>query len=275
MPDGFNIKNQDGIEYLTVPSFNDTGLVAHCFTTRRGGVSPKPFDSLNLDFKVGDDPGNVAANRERVCRVLGAGLHRLVAADQVHGDRVLEVDRSHAGRGARSNEDALAGVDALVTAETGLLLSSYYADCVPLFFLDPVRRVVALAHAGWKGTVLRIGERTVRHMAGVHGCAPGDILAAVGPSIGPCCYEVDVPVMERVTRCLPGEPLPAVPGRPGHWWLNLPEVNRRVLLQAGIRVENITMSGLCTACRGDLFFSHRKQGGLTGRMASLIMLTGG
>ncbi len=276
MAHGFIIKkNREGIPYLAAPALDKTGVAVHGFTTRDGGISPPPFDTLNLDFKVGDDPANVIANRKRVCRVMGAGLDRLVAADQVHGNRVATVDKIHAGRGAYSREDALPGIDALVTGVPGLLLSSYYADCVPLFFLDPVRRVVALAHAGWKGTVLRIGERTVRHMVQKHRCRPEDIVAAVGPSIGPCCYEVDAPVMEKVVQCLPGETGLAVNSRPGHWMLNLPEINRRILLRAGIKEENITMAGYCTACHGDVFFSHRGQKGRTGRMASLIMLTGG
>jgi len=274
MPAGFALVRDGGLTVLTIPSFTATGAVAHAFTTRRAGVSPAPFDSLNLDFKVGDDPEHVISNRDRVCRMLGAGLDRLAAADQVHGDRVLSVDLSHAGRGARSREDALPGVDALVTATPGLVLSSYYADCVPLFFLDPRRRVIALAHAGWKGSVLRIGAKTVRHMEESHGCRADDILAAIGPSIGPCCYEVDEAVMAGVEKCLSGESGCAVPGRPDRWQLNLPELNRRILLQAGVRAENITLSGYCTACRQDLFFSHRGQGGRTGRMASVLMLKG-
>jgi hypothetical protein len=274
MDQGFQLNRHDDLVYLTIPSFTATGLVAHAFTTRLGGMSAAPYESLNLGFHVGDTPGDVAANRERVCRLLGAGLSQLVAGRQVHGNRVITVDASRAGRGALSGEDALPGVDALVTAEPGVLLSSYYADCVPLFFLDPVRRVVALAHAGWKGTVLRIGAETVRHMEEHHGCRAGDILAAVGPAIGSCCYEVDQPVIEAARSCLPGR-VPARPGRPGRWLLDLPEMNRLILLEAGIRPGHITMAGYCTACRGDLFYSHRAQNGRTGRMASLIMLTGG
>lgn len=275
MPAGFALVQNNGLTVLTIPSFTDTGAVEHAFTTRRGGVSQAPFDSLNLDYKVDDDPANVITNRDRVCRMLGAGLDRLAAADQVHGDRVLSVDLSHAGRGARSRDDALAGIDALVTATPGLILSSYYADCVPLFFLDPHRRVTALAHAGWKGSVLRIGEKTVRHMVEIHGCRARDILAGIGPSIGQCCYEVDEVVMGGVKNCLPEGDHCAVPGRPGHWQLNLPELNRLILLRAGVRAENITLSGYCTACRQDLFFSHRGQDGRTGRMASVLMLKGG
>lgn len=269
---GFQLNRHGDLAYFTIPSFSVTGLVAHAFTTRLGGVSPVPYDSLNLGFHVGDDPRCVQINRQLACGALGIDAGRLVAGRQVHGDRVMTVGAAEAGRGARSEEDALPEVDALVTAVPNVPLSGYYADCVPLFFLDPVRRVAALAHAGWKGTVLCIGAKTVRHMERYHGSRPGDILAAVGPSIGPCCYEVDAPVMEAVNKCLPNAHGLARPGRPGRWWLDLPEVNRRILLETGVRWENITMAGYCTACRSDFFFSYRRQKGRAGRMASLIML---
>lgn len=275
MDGGFQFYRRGDLVYLTVPSFAATGLVAHAFTTRQGGISRKPYYSLNLGLHVGDEPRHVVANRERICKELGAGIDCLVAGQQVHGNRVVTVTAAHGGRGATSLHDALPGVDALVTSEPGILLSSYYADCVPLLFLDPVRRVVALAHAGWKGTVLGIGVQTVRHMVGEYGCRAENILAAVGPAIGPCCYEVDATVMEAVEKCWPGGPVPARPGQPGHWWLDLPAVNRRLLLGEGVGEGNITMADCCTACRDDLFYSYRKQNGYTGRMASLIMLTGG
>lgn len=254
MHGGFKLNRCDGLTYLTVPSFAATGLVAHAFTTRLGGISKPPYHSLNLGLHVGDDPRSVVANRQRICKVLGAGTGCLVAGQQVHGDRVITVNAVHAGKGSTSEESALPDVDALVTGEPSVLLSSYYADCVPLLFLDPVRRVVALAHAGWKGTVLGIGAATVHHMVEKHGSRAEDILAAVGPAIGPCCYEVDTSVMEAVWKCLPVGPVPARPGREGHWWLDLPAINRRLLLMAGVRPENITMAKLCTACRDDLFF---------------------
>jgi len=272
---GFKINRRGVLVYFTVPSFEEYNLVSYAFTSRLGGVSPAPFESLNLGMRVGDEHKNVISNRERACEIMGVGLDRLVAGRQVHGNRVFDVTSAHAGRGAITWEDALPDVDALVTAETGVLLSSYYADCVPLVFLDPVQRVVALAHAGWKGTVQRIGAVTIGHMGGKYGSRPGDILAAVGPSIGPCCYEVDAPVLEKVKSCLPGYPDLAHPGRPGHWWLDLPEMNRRILIDAGVNKDKITISGYCTSCSGDLLFSHRRQKGRAGRMASLIMLTRG
>lgn len=273
MQDGFMLQQSGELAYLTVPSFTATGLVAHAFSTRLGGVSRVPYHSLNLGLHVGDEPQQVVENRQRICQALGTQLTRLVAGEQVHGDRVQTVGIAHAGRGSTSQADALPGVDALVTGEPFLLLSSYYADCVPLLFLDPVQRVIALAHAGWKGTVQNIGAKTLYHMVERHGCRTANILVAVGPAIGPCCYEVDVPVMEAVEKCWPGGgPLPARPGLPGRWWLDLPAVNRGLLLSAGVRSGNVTMAGYCTACRDDLFFSYRKQNGRTGRMASLIMM---
>lgn len=275
MQAGFQLNKFHNLSYLTIPSFAATGSAIHAFSTRVGGISPAPFDSLNLAFHVGDDPGNVLTNRRRFCKALGIDSNSLVAGQQVHGDRVVTVNNVHIGKGAHSELDALAGVDALVTATPDLILSSYYADCVPLIFLDPVRRVTALAHAGWKGTVLRIGAKTVDHMREKHGCRAEDILAAVGPSIGPCCYEVDKIVISAVNACLPGHTGLMRPGRPGHWMLDLPEVNRRILLEAGIKSKNITMSGYCTACSNDLFYSYRRQKGRAGRMASFIMLTTG
>ncbi|KAF1084816.1 Laccase domain protein [Sporotomaculum syntrophicum] len=272
MQGGFILNKSGELAYLTVPSFTATGSVTHAFTTRLGGVSPTPYGSLNLGLHVGDELRYVVANRQRICQALGANMNWLVAGEQVHGDRVVTVGAAQAGRGAISIDDALPGVDALVTDEPLVLLSSYYADCVPLLFLDPMRRVIALAHAGWKGTVQNIGTKTVHHMLEMHGCLAENILAAVGPAIGACCYEVDAPVMEAVERVWPGGPIPARPGQPGRWWLDLPAVNWRLLLGAGVRAENITMAGCCTACCEDLFFSYRRQDGPTGRMASLIML---
>jgi len=272
MQGGFELHQCSELAYLSVPSFEATGLVAHAFTTRLGGVSTLPYGTLNLGLHVGDEPSHVITNRQRICAALGADMACLVAGQQVHGDQVVTVTAADAGRGAASLADALPGVDALVTGESAVLLSSYYADCVPLLFLDPVRRVVALAHAGWKGTVQNIGAKTVHHMLEEHSCRVENILAAVGPAIGPCCYEVDILVMQAVERCIPDEPLPARSGGPGHWWLDLPAVNYLQLTRAGVRADHITMANYCTSCRDDLLYSYRKQNGRTGRMASLIML---
>jgi len=184
---------------------------------------------------------------------------------------VAVVTEEQVGLGRGSMTEALPDVDGLVTNLPGVPLSSYYADCVPLFFLDPVKRVVALAHAGWKGTVSRIGAKTVKRMQNHFGCLPGDILAAIGPSIGPCCYLVDQPVVDRVSNFNQWQAL-VTPQQPGQWLLDLWSTNKQGLLEAGVKEENITVAGVCTACNHDLLFSHRASGGQTGRMASLIML---
>lgn len=269
---GFRLVEQDGVKYLIIDSFAATGLVAHAFTTRCGGVSSGDFASLNMAFHTGDDPANIYENRRRVCGALGFSAADLVAGKQVHGDRVSLVTGEHRGRGAQSPADVLPDTDALITCRRRVPLSSFYADCVPLFLLDPVHRAIGLAHAGWRGTCLRIGEKTVRAMEEAFGTKAADCLAGIGPSIGPCCYEVDEPVLVRLRESFSRWQDLVAPAGPGRWYLNLWEANRRTLLDAGIPDAAVSVAGLCTRCRQDLFFSHRGSGGRTGRMASLLML---
>lgn len=257
---------------FTVPAFSQTGLVEHGFTCRLGGVSQGDFTSLNLAFHVGDDPDLVRRNREKVLHLLGADVDSLVASQQVHGHAVYGVKNQDRGRGSASYDTAIPETDALMTNEPGIVLSSYYADCVPLFFLDPVHQAVALAHAGWKGTVQRIAVETVRHMTALYGTDPEVCLAAIGPSIGKCCFQVDRPVWEQFARQLDFYEKFCFPEGPEKWSVDLPGINAYLLVQSGFKPENITKSGLCTWCRNDLFFSHRKDQGRTGRQAALIML---
>ncbi len=269
---GFSLRQKNKVQYLTIDSFSLTGLVAHAFTTRRGGVSKGDYATLNLSFRVGDEAGNVLINRMIICRTLGADLDRLVAAEQVHGDSVAVVTAAHRGRGAKEPKSALPATDALITRERGLMLSSYHADCVPVFLFDPVQRVVGLVHAGWKGSALQIAGRTVQKMQEIFGSRPEDCLAGIGPSIGPCCYEVDEPVRGLFESSFASWRDFFTPASPGRWRLDLWEANRRALLLAGLQEERVAVANLCTGCRRDLFFSHRASGGRTGRMAALIML---
>lgn len=268
----FTIASKGDLKFYTFPHFEATGLVAHGFTTRAGGVSDGPYSALNTAFHVGDTVENVRANRALAGEALGINAAHLIAGRQVHGDHVEVVEQRDRGRGALFYEEALSDTDALVTGAPGVPLSSYYADCVPIFLLDPVKKVVALAHAGWKGTALKIGQKTVKKMAEVFGTDPGDCLAGVGPSIGPCCYEVDGRVIGPFQESFPYWTDLAGAASMGKWRLNLWEANRRTLLDAGLKAENIVTACLCTSCRNDLFFSYRAQGGTAGRMASLIML---
>ncbi|AZR73024.1 multicopper polyphenol oxidase [Anoxybacter fermentans] len=263
---------KDGVQWLIFEHFAKYDFVVHGFSTRIGGVSNPPFITLNLAFHVGDDPKAVIENRKRFCQVLGLQLKDLTAGEQVHGDKIRVVTGKDRGSGAFEYDTAFPCTDGFITNEPGVVLSSYYADCVPLYILDPIQKAVGLAHAGWKGTVKRIGARIIEAMSKNFGTRAEDCLIGIGPSIGPCCYEVDEHVINPLRVEFPyWEELVEVKEN-GRWNLNLWEINRRVFIETGVKPEQIETSGLCTSCRTDLFFSYRAEGGKTGRMASIIML---
>ncbi len=194
--------DRDGL-YYRIGSLEDSAPVVAAFTTRKGGVSRGRFAQCNLGLAVGDEPAAVVENRRRALSALGLELSSAVAAQQVHGDRVARVGRAEAGRGALARETAIPGVDALITDETGLTLIIGCADCVPVYLVDPDRPAIGLAHAGWRGTVGKIATQTVRAMTGAFGSRPDRLLAAIGPSIGPCCYEVDETVAGPLREAFP------------------------------------------------------------------------
>lgn len=246
------------------------------FTTRIGGVSEGPYDSLNCGLHVADQPERVIENRKRTAAAAGFDFSAWTSAEQVHGSKVVTVTAAERGRGRDSLEDVLPGADAMVTDVPGICLAAFFADCVPLYFLDPGRRVIGIAHAGWKGTVAAIAARTVEAMQSNYGCRPEHIFAAIGPSIGGCCYEVDEQVLVHVRKLEGYETAVAPPvsqehsSAGGKRRLDLKELNRQIMIKAGIKPEHIEISRLCTACRTDLFYSHRKEKGKTGRMIGWI-----
>ena len=244
-------------------------------SSRVGGVSEPPYDSLNCALHVADDPDRGIANRKRLAASLGVPFESWTCAEQVHGCRVAVVTSADRGKGSVAREDAIPDTDGLITRQPGIWLTAFFADCVPLYFFDPVRRAVGLAHAGWKGTALKIAERTVESMRQSFGTDPADLLAAIGPSIGACCYEVDEPVIDRIRATLDdiGETDADAVIRStndGKYRLNLQEMNRRIMIKAGILPIHIEVSTICTGCRRDRLFSHRKEGGTTGRMVAWI-----
>lgn len=263
---------RDGVQWLGFEHFSQYTNLIHGFSTRIGGVSNPPFASLNLAFHVGDDQAAVVENRRRYCAALGLKLEDLTAGEQVHGDKVRVVVGQDKGCGAFAYDTAFPGTDAFITNEPGVVLSSYYADCVPLFIYDPVHEVLGLAHGGWKGTVKRIGARAIEAMTEHFGTAPQDCLVGIGPSVGQCCYEVDDNVIRPLQNAFPQWAEFVRAKANGRWDLDLSATNRQVFLDAGVKPENIEVSGLCTACRTDLFFSYRAEQGKTGRMASIIAL---
>ncbi len=249
--------------------------LVHGVSRRTGGASEGHLASLNLSYAVGDEPGRVAANRDAFCAALGVDPAGVVCAQQVHGVEVARVGRAEGGRGYADRATAVVGADALIADEPGVYLWLTFADCVPVLLYDPVRRAVGLAHAGWRGTVGHIAARTAEAMAREFGTRPADLIAGVGPAIGPCCYQVGPEVAEAVRAAFPDAPDLLRPDDAGRERLDLPLANARLLARAGVPPERIELAGYCTACRTDLFYSHRAEQGRTGRMAAVIGLRPG
>jgi polyphenol oxidase len=235
--------------------------IVHGYTTRGGGVSAEPFASLNLGDHVKDDPDHVRENRLRVSRAMGLPSDRWVTAEQVHGGNVSRVSDSDAGRKAT-------GVDALITDSPQLPLVLFFADCGSIYLVDPERRAIGLAHAGWRGTAARIAQNTVRAMGEAFGSLPGDLWVGLGPYIGACCYTVGEEVAQALGRW------EGATVRQGETYqADLGASNRSQLLQAGVREDRIVTASPCTSCDPDLYFSYRRDGP-TGRMAAVLMLAG-
>ncbi|MGF6352674.1 YfiH family protein [Paenibacillus sp. 4624] len=253
------------------------------FTTRHGGVGQEPYATLNCAYHVGDNAEAVLRNRRLVTEKLAFPPEAWTCGEQVHGKAVAVITADDKGRGLLDRQSALQDTDGLVTNVPGVLLTSFYADCVPLYFYDPVNQAVGLAHAGWKGTVAGIAVSMVETMEREYGSRREDIRAAIGPSIGDCCYEVDEAVMKHVRVWL-DEPRgndeynPSAskriytPAANGKTMLNLKECNRHIMMKAGILPDHIECTTWCTSCHPELFFSYRKENGVTGRMASWIGL---
>jgi YfiH family protein len=239
--------------------------VAHAFTTRIGGVSAPPFSTLNLGRAVGDAPEAVRENRRRALAGLGRAAGDHVEASQVHGAAAAVVGAADRGR-------KIPQVDILLTRDSHVVLAMHCADCVPVLLCDRVRGAVAAVHTGWRGTAAGALPAAVRAMGGAFGSRPGDLTAAVGPAIGPCCYEVDAPVVEAFAAW-PWRRAVFSAAHEGRWMLDLWDANRRQLLEAGVPAGSVSVAGLCTSCHPGLFFSHRRDG-RTGRMAGLIAAPG-
>lgn len=264
-------KDHGGIQVLRMTGLEGLGGVQAFFTGRAGGVSPRWEGGLNWSHSVGDEAGHVRENRRLTLDLMGLKPHQAVMAGLVHGNRVVAVTGEEAEAGP-DDVRLVPDCDALITDRPGVALIITAADCVPIFLYAPVRRAVAAVHAGWRSTVAGICGETVRAMVQQYGCNPADIHAAIGPSIGPCCYEVDAVVTEPL-RAYYGEAAEAAlqPGAaPGKAMLNLWEANRIDLTRAG--VTTVGVAGECTACGAGRLFSHRAERGTAGRGAAVIAL---
>lgn len=266
------LNNADTVPYLTYNSLSEINIINHAFSTRLGGVSEGEFTSMNMAFNRGDNPESVTENYKRICKSAGFDFDSLTASAQDHNTFVRAVTSENKGVGIYKPRD-LHSVDALVTNEKGVTLVTYYADCTPLFFVDIKQKAIGLAHAGWRGTVGRIGEKVVKKMTELYGTNPADIVAAIGPAISVCCYEVDKPCADNFYALSDLDSSRFVfPKENGKYMIDLLETNRQILVAAGVKNENITISDICTNCNSELLWSHRATKGKRGTMSAFMCI---
>lgn len=260
-----------GLDWLAAEGFTDSGAL-HGFSTRRGGVSPAPWDSLNLGISRGDDPGRVRENCRRFCAAIGgADADRLVMSHQVHLSHVRACTEEDAGKGLDKPRDYDA--DGLMTDVPGLPLMIFSADCIPVLFYDPVRRVVAACHAGWRGTAQGIVGETVRRLRAVYGCRAENLRCAIGPGISRCCFETHGEVPEAMRASIGAEAEPFIDALGGgRFRVDLKGINALRAEKAGVPAGNIVISDDCTCCKHTLYWSHRLVGAARGTMAAVIQL---
>lgn len=268
MSEAFLLHRKEEAAWFTITLLEDTGLVQAAFSTRVGGFSLPPYEGLNLSWSRGDEDETVSRNYRAFCGALGADPEKTVFSWQIHGTDVLEPEAAHPGLLPVKRQDVPKG-DAWITDTPGILLWRTFADCTPVWLLDPEHKAIAMIHAGWRGAVTNIVGITLGKMAVRFGTRPRAVLAAIGPDIGPCCFAIKEDVAIPLSLWKEGA---FVSRREGQLYGDLPGLVEYQLTSAGVLPENIVASGLCTACRKDLFFSHRRDKGRCGAMAGVIRL---
>lgn len=273
----------DGSDLLLLkyPLLEELGIVKHCFTTRIGGVSEGIFGTMNLSFTRGDDKSAVEENYRRLAEAMEVDYEKFVFTDQTHTVNVRKVSMADAGKGLVRERD-YQDVDGLITNEPGLVLSTFFADCVPLYFVDPVHRAIGMSHSGWRGTVARMGRVTLEAMQREYGTKPEDVICAIGPSICQDCYEVSWDVAEEFAKEFSGHEQEILMESPKNeaiqeqadkkYQLNLWRANEIVLLEAGVKEEHIAVTDICTCCNPDVLFSHRASHGKRGNLGGFLCL---
>lgn len=263
----FEERERGGVPYLICPLLEKSGIVNHGFSTRLGGVSRGFCASMNISTTRGDAPEAVAKNQELIAQAIGVRASDFTYTHQTHTTNVAVVKEEDRGK-------HFPETDGMITNVPGICLVTFYADCVPLYFVDPVKRAIGLSHSGWRGTVGKMGRVTVEKMQSEYGCSPEHILAAIGPSICQDCYEVSEDVIERFRESFDERLWPKLfyQKENGKYQLNLWEANRSVFLEAGIPEENIAVSNLCTHCNPEILFSHRSAGDKRGNLSAFLAL---
>ena len=267
-----NFRPENSPFYITFPQLDKIDFIKNAFTTRLGGVSKGIYSTMNMSFTNGDNRDDVLENYRIICSELNVDINKVVLSHQTHTNNVRIITEDDIGKGIFKERD-YDNVDGLITNVKGIVLVTQYADCTPLLFCDPVKKVIATSHAGWRGTAQEIGRITVEKMCSHFGCSPENIIAAIGPSICKDCYEVDSPVYEPISKInyLDTDKIFVNKGG-GKYMLDLWETNRQILINAGLRPDNIDVTDLCTNCNPNIFHSHRYTGGKRGNLAALISL---
>lgn len=263
----FEEKIMEGVPLLTYPLLEKTEFVTHGFTTRIGGVSEGYCSTMNISTTRGDDPKAIEENQRRLARALGVRVEDFTYTHQTHTTNVAVVREED--RGKRFME-----TDGMVTDVPGICLVTFYADCVPLYFVDPVHRAIGLSHSGWRGTVKRMGQVTLERMKEAYGTKPEDVFAAIGPSICQDCYEVSGDVIEEFRENFSEFVWSQLfyEKENGKYQLNLWRANQIVLTEAGVEAQNIAVTNLCTHCNPEILFSHRSTGVKRGNLSALLAI---
>ncbi|MCR5784940.1 MAG: peptidoglycan editing factor PgeF [Eubacterium sp.] len=262
----------NGVPVLVYPELEKLDFIKHCFSTREGGVSSGIFESMNLSFTRGDDEENVKENFHRIASVMEEAVDNFVLSEQTHTTNVYVVTKKDAGIGL-TRPKPYTDVDGLITNEPNLVLSCFFADCVPLYIIDVKNKAIGLSHSGWRGTAGRIGKVTIEKMHEEYGTNPEDLICAIGPSICKSCYEISRDVAEIFTEEFKGFEDRILEEKPNDkFLLDLWETNKIVFKEAGVKEENIILPNICTCCNPNLLFSHRASKGKRGNLGAFLCI---
>jgi len=271
------LREKKGVHYLVFPKIEELGIVDHLFSTRLGGVSKGYFSEMNLSYTRGDEKDAVDENYRRISDVLGHGrkLDDFVCTFQTHTVNVMKVTEKDRGKGPAKLRD-YTDIDGLITDVPGIILSTFHADCPPVFFIDPVKKAIGLSHSGWKGTKGEISARTIEAMTKEYGTHPENLICAVGPSICGECYEIGSDVADEFAKNYSEEELNRekiiVPYPNGKFRLYLWNAIKYTLIKSGVKKENILITDICTRCNPDLLFSHRVHKDNRGNLCAFLSL---
>ncbi|MCI8310993.1 MAG: peptidoglycan editing factor PgeF [Lachnospiraceae bacterium] len=267
------LKQKGEVPYFVFPNLEKTHLVRHGFSTRFGGVSKGHLSEMNLSYTRGDNPEYVTENFCRMADAIGFLPESLVLSQQTHTTNIRLVTKEDKGKGFTKPLD-YENIDGLITNVPGLTLATFYADCVPLFFVDPVSRSIGLSHAGWRGTLKRMGAKTVAQMVREFHTEPEHLRVAIGPSICQDCYEVSEEVAAEFKKEFAryADERLVYRTKEGKYHLNLWRANEIALLEAGVRQKYLSVTNVCTCCNPDKLFSHRASHGMRGNLAAFLQL---